>query len=809
MERGLNRVLASRTRWVIPAVEYEEAERLADLCGIHPLVARLLLVRGYETPEQIRAFLQEDGGSRHDPYLLDGMREAVETIRRALQEEKHIRIYGDYDADGITSTALMTWLMRELGAKFDTYIPHRVHEGYGLHREALDKAKQDGVDLIITVDTGISAYEEAQYAEALGIELVITDHHEPPERLPQAAAVINPKKPNCSYPFKQLAGVGVALKLAQALMGEVPVRFIELAAVGTIADLMPLIDENRAIVREGLAAMQRSSSAGLRALFQVAGLEGREISAGHIGFAIGPRINASGRLTSADIALNLLITEDEQEAYELAKELDELNRDRQRIVDETLEEALQMLMDRYGDEANLPPVIIAAADHWNAGVIGIVAARLLERFYRPTLVFTSDPETGLAKGSARSIHGFDIYRALTECADLLDHFGGHQAAAGMTLSAERLEELQERLNTLASEQLTEEDYIPLTEVDLRCGLADCTIELIEQLERLAPFGIGNRSPKLLIPQATVKEMRKIGKEGQHLKLLLSDQTGLVLDAVGFGYGHLQAHIAAQAKADVVGELQVNEWNGMRKPQLLIHDIRVNHLQVFDWRGLKPTLQAAAAGVRHMPGLREQAAFVICDRSPYWTQVIEAMFGKQRILLLQDDGNLSPLHSDPSPQPYTDLVLVQLPHSSETWKRMLRMYGSQLERLCIWLADAELWAAGCPPRERFKHVYAHLRQQRTWPAADAGWLRIISQRTGLADADVAWIIRVFEELEFVVREGDRMNHVPKPVPRDLSESKLFTMRKRGQPLAESILLMSTQQLTETIYEMIQSAVSQAG
>jgi len=818
-------VLASKTRWIVQQIDEAEAERLAEQCGIHPLVARLLLIRGCSEPEQVERFLHAGEDALHDPLLLDGMENAVTAIREAIRTGKRIRIYGDYDADGISSTSLMIWLMRELGANYDYYIPHRVQEGYGLNIPALDRAKEEGVDMIITVDTGISAYEEAKHAAELGIDLIITDHHEPPERLPSALAVINPKKPGCPYPFKQLAGVGVAFKLAQALLERVPDRLAELAALGTIADLMPLVDENRTLVKMGLKRMQRTSYVGLSALFHTSGLADKEISAGHIGFAIAPRINASGRLTSADSAVRLLTTEHEQEAYLLAQELDELNRDRQRIVEETLEEAVLQLKERYGEE--LPPVIIASGEGWNAGVIGIVAAKLLERYYRPTLVFTIDAETGMAKGSARSIRGFDIYRALTECAPILDHFGGHQAAAGMSLLADRLEELNERLNQLARDWLSAEDYIPVTEADIRLEIGDCRVDLIEQLEQLAPFGLGNRSPKFLLESVTVKELRQIGKDNLHLKLQLIDrENGQVLDAVGFGIGSLQPHIAPTSRVDVIGELQVNEWNGTRKPQLLISDIRVNHLQVFDWRGLKPvasgelgyvgiredaqravgkSVNAGMRGVsdrpagRVYPGLRDETEFVLCDEVSCWRDIITAMFGKRRIWLLDADGRLSPADPESGGKP-RDMVLVQLPHNQTALERMLAACGDGLERICVWFADAEELAAGCPPREGFKHIYAYLKQCQKWAADDRGFLRNLSTRTGLMVNDIAFIIRVFEELEFITYNGSQYEFVYNPAPRDLATSSRFKRRSEGQRLAEHYLLMSTEQLAQHMTEL---------
>lgn len=801
-------MLTSRTRWKILNIEHEAADRLAEQCGVHPVVARLLLLRGFSTPEEVRRFMSSNTDDLYDPFLMDGMREAVEAVRQTIRDGGRIRIYGDYDADGISSTALLTWVMRELGAKFDYYIPHRVQEGYGLNKAALDSAKEDGISLILTVDTGISACEEALYAAELGLDLVITDHHEPPEQLPSALAILNPKKPGCSYPFAQLAGVGVAFKLAQALLGEVPEQLTELAALGTIADLMPLVDENRTIVQLGLKGMQRTRFPGLSALFHVSGLEGKEISAGHIGFAVAPRINASGRLTSADAAVELLTTEHEQEAYMLAKQLDELNRERQAIVEQTLDQALQQLEKRYGTEPeNLPPVLICSGEDWNAGVIGIVAARLLERFYRPTIVFTIERETGSAKGSARSISGFDIYRALTECSDLLEHFGGHQAAAGMTIQANRLDELQDRMNSLANEWLTKDDFTPLTEADVECSIGDCTAELAEQLNALAPYGIGNRTPKFYIGQAGIRECRQIGRDGQHLKLVLFDrQTGQQLEAVGFGFGEFHAHLSPSAKVDLIGELQINEWNGIRKPQMLIQDLRVGHLQVFDWRGITPakSYHYKTDSKRSYPGLRDDAAFIICDSLPRWKQVIGNLFGERPILVMDDQGILRTADDDnlsaPVKEPLTDIVLVQLPQSVRQLEQMLATYGETLERVCVWFADAEEGASGCPPRDSFKHIYACAKQAQYWTMSDDRLVQAWSRKSGLSQNDVFFVLNVFEDLGFITRtHEDRYELVTSPKPRDLSESRIYQKRAAGHTLAEEMMMMTSERLSQLIME----------
>lgn len=416
-------MLYSKYEWRIRSAESSITDRLAQDLSLPPMVASLMASRGIHSAEDGRRFLYGTFELTHDPYLMQGMQEAVSRIRKALEDREHILIYGDYDADGVSSTSLMIHLMRYLGASYDIYIPHRSNEGYGLHNHALDWAHQQGVSLVITVDTGISAVEQIAYANSLGIDVIVTDHHEPPEVLPEAYALINPKIPTCSYPFKGLAGVGVAYKLAQALVGEPPEEWLQIVSIGTIADLMPLTGENRVLVKHGIESMRSTKYEGIRCLLEVSGIHVEQVTAVNVAFSMAPRINASGRLDHAGRAVTLLTTEHREEAERLAWELDGLNKDRQQVVENIVQEALGMVQNRWRGQ-EVPPVIVLAGEGWNVGVVGIVASKILERFYRPVVILGIDPETGNCKGSARSIPGFDIYAALHSCKDVMDHFGG-------------------------------------------------------------------------------------------------------------------------------------------------------------------------------------------------------------------------------------------------------------------------------------------------------------------------------------------------------------------------------------------------
>ncbi len=573
-------VINRKTRWAI-APWHDSDERLAvELSrelSLPPLVARLLLQRGYRDVKAAEAFLNGDASLLHDPYLLDGMKEAVDRISAAGAAGEKIRIYGDYDADGVSSTSLLCRVFQQLNYTYDYYIPHRSLEGYGLNNKAIQQAAEEGVKLLVTVDTGISAYEEVEFAKTCGLDVVVTDHHEPPGQLPNACAVVNPKQKHCSYPFKGLAGVGVAFKLATALMGRPPLELCDIVSLGTIADLMPLLDENRIFVRYGLQRMKEEPSIGFKALAEAAGIELPVLTSTGIAFGMAPRINAAGRLDHAKRAVELLVADDYDSAILAAIGLDALNKERQRIVEETVKEAEAKWADRLeacrasGEEE--PSVIMLAGEGWNVGVIGIVASKLLERHYKPVVVLGIDAESGMCKGSARSIEGYDLHAALTECSELLDHYGGHQAAAGMSLHREQLAAFEAKMSALAKSWVTAEQWIPKSQVDLECELEEATLSTISQLALLEPFGIANPSPRLLFRNAEVAEKKAIGKESKHLKLAVGKGNRL-LDVIAFGRGEAARQLPYGCRVDMLGELSINEWNGFRKPQLQLHDMHM-------------------------------------------------------------------------------------------------------------------------------------------------------------------------------------------------------------------------------------------
>lgn len=753
-------------------------ELLAKELGIHPLTARLLCNRGVTDLEEARRFLTVDVAQLHDPMLMDGMQVAVDRIRSALKRKERIRIYGDYDADGVSSTSVMMRVLCALDANVDYYIPNRFTEGYGLNEDALHQAVSDGINLMISVDTGISAIVEASLAKELGLDLIITDHHEPPETIPEALVVLNPKKPGCSYPEKSLAGVGVAFKLCQALLDRVPSEVLEIAALGTIADLVPLMGENRVLAALGLMQMNRRNHLGLSSLMDVAGCDG-EVGAGHVGFSLAPRINASGRLDSANKAVDLLLTEDPLEARMIAEELDTMNRERQQLVEEITAEAVAMVET---EKSNHQYFIVVAAPGWNVGVIGIVASRLVEKYYRPVIVLGIDEETGMAKGSARSIVGLDMYRALTQCKDLLPHFGGHPMAAGMSLPVSDLPELHQRLSEVAKGWLTEEDYIPLSKVDAELSVEEINLPLVEELEQLAPYGMGNATPRFRIKGAGLSKMQRIGRDKSHLKLQL-EANGCSLDAVGFRFGDLAEQVSPSAKIEVLGELAVNEWNHHRMPQLLIRDLSIPHVQIFDWRGnsdKKERFQSLA--------LQSHTLFIGNDKANGTTLLGEGwsgdFFSWSELVEAEGSGLLDTCRV---------VVLLNLPPSIQEFEERIPSF-TQLERLYMAYGDAELDEAlsRTPDREQFKRLYAFLVGKKgiRFPRD----MDRLARLTGLSSPYIRFMTEVFSELGFLRQEGGSLELVVGAEKRPLTESNRYQHQVEREKVQERFVYSSTRDLS---------------
>ncbi len=566
-------LLSVPARWILPTPPPPFLR--ARLPHLHPVILQVLFNRGLAEPEAVEEFF----GRRvrpDDPFLMKGMGEAVERLRTAIVRREPIVVYGDFDADGVTATVLVMQTLQALGAVVRPYIPHRVDEGYGLNNEALAALAQAGARVVLTVDCGIRSQNEVAFGQNLGLDIIISDHHTPGSHVPDALAVINPRQPDCRYPFDGLAGVGVAFKLAQALLraeqaapiAPRPPRLTEedlldLVALGTVADLMPLRGENRLLVQQGLERLRQTPRPGVLALARTAGLQPGQITAYEIGFKLAPRLNAAGRLSTAMLAYDLLMAPDPETAQPLAVKLDNLNRERQSLTDAAVQWATTELGEAPPDD-----VILVGRPGLPSGILGLAAGKLKDLYYRPVLVVELGSEE--VRGSARSIPEFHITEALDRCADLLLRYGGHAAAAGFTLRHDRLPALRRRLNAFAAQVLHPDDRIPKLTVDAIVPLRDMDYALLGKLQELEPTGAGNEPPVLAVPNLMVRQIRRLGSNGEHLRLILSDGY-LTIDAIAFRQGHLAEGLGM--RVDVAGYLEDNIWQDQRRLQLRLCDIR--------------------------------------------------------------------------------------------------------------------------------------------------------------------------------------------------------------------------------------------
>jgi single-stranded-DNA-specific exonuclease len=581
-------------KWVLAEHDAGAVSRLSDQAGIHPLIARLMVARGITGADAALAFLSHDLSSLSDPRVLNGMDRAVSRIRQAISSGESITVFGDYDVDGVTGAALLFLALRELGARVESYIPDRMTEGYGLNEGALGRIKASGAALVITVDCGISAVQQAAAARALGLDLIITDHHEAaavhwqgpspvPGVLPDALAVIHPRllQPGTPDTVREnvgvLTGVGVAFKLAQAL-ADVPAgdermkQYLDLVTLGTVADIGRLTGENRVLVRHGLDILSSEPPRlrpGIAALKQVANLSGKKVNVGTVGFTLAPRINASGRLERADTAFRLMTTGSHDEALHLATMLDRVNRERQAVEEAIWGSARERCLQ--ADMANTGAIILSS-DEWHPGVIGIVASRIVEEFYRPTALISV--KDGVGKGSARSIPGFDLYRGLSTCSDLLLGFGGHKYAAGLTVAVDQIQPFRERLSAAVLEQFGPGGFVRTLTIDAPVTFEDLTIDLLRDMELMAPFGQGNPEPRLGAKGLVVLSLRPV-KNNKHLKLRLRQQDNVQFDAIAFNKGEsLGSRLRTGMQVAAVFTPRINTWNGMTNIQLDVKDIKV-------------------------------------------------------------------------------------------------------------------------------------------------------------------------------------------------------------------------------------------
>ena len=556
-------------KWQIYDINEEIISEIENKYKINKLLATILANRGITTEESIRLFLNPTRDDFHDPFLITDMEKAVERIITAINKKEKITIYGDYDVDGITSITVLKSFLRDRGIEVDTYIPNRLDEGYGLNNSAIDKIKNKGCELMITVDCGISAIDEVNYANSLGIEVIVTDHHEAGNEIPKALAVIDNKRKDSTYSFRELAGVGVVFKLIQALSiklnlkEEEYLKYLDIVCIGTISDIVPLVDENRVITKLGLMLVRQTRNIGLQAVLKSSGYS--KIDSNTISFGVAPRLNACGRMGKADEALKLFLSKNVNEVIQLSKELNDFNRERQEKEKEIYENAIAQIEKEHLDEKN---TIILRGKNWHHGVIGIVSSKITEKYFKPSILLSFE-EDGIGKGSGRSIPGFDLHEALMQCLDVIEKFGGHAMAVGITVREEHFDEFKEKFENIAISKHIEE-ILPIINIDAKINLSDINKEMVESLKELEPFGEGNKMPIFAFKNLKIDSIRALS-EGKHLRLTLKDNNTIV-NAIGFNLGQMAEEYRIGDKVDVVGVLEINSFNGVENLQINIKDI---------------------------------------------------------------------------------------------------------------------------------------------------------------------------------------------------------------------------------------------
>lgn len=721
-------------------------------------LGQLLWQRGVKTKQAVEAFFHPTLDQLHDPFLLFEMEKAVIRVQKAMENEEKILIYGDYDADGITSTSVMKETLELLGADVDYYLPNRFTDGYGPNLEVYKEKIAAGAQLIITVDNGVAGNEAIDFANSQGVDVIVTDHHELPQVLPNAYAIIHPRHPEGKYPFGELAGVGVAFKFACALLDEVPPDFLDLVAIGTVADMVSLTDENRALVIFGLQALKQTQRIGILELLQISQILPEEVDESTIGFAIAPRLNALGRLEDPNEAVELLTTFDQDRARQLSAQLDQINTQRKTLTQEITEEAMrQVLPDKK--------IQIITGENWHEGVLGIVAGKIAQKVGQPTIVLTQTQD-GILKGSGRSVDTVNLFKLLDEARDLMVSFGGHHAAVGLSIQSENLPFLVEKVNEVI--KIKQVQPMNNLAIDAILSLSDVSLQHIEAMQSLAPFGMDNPLPHILFKDCSVVNARTVGADGKHLKLSVKDRSEANVEGIGFGFGPDILEFQSES-IDIVAQLSINEWNHKRIPQIMLQDYRVDQLQVFDYRSKKyqqnlafvdPTLFVSFSEKETKKAENKVDHPVVTYKDP------------QSFLSVIDNTN------------FQQLVLINCPIQLEDAKEAIK--AAQVSRiffLCSAKDDAYLDGMGT--REQYAKLFHFIAKQQQ---IDVRYkLPLIAQHLNIPEKLLFFMIQVFFDLEFVTITDGIMDKVQDPESHALTESQTYQERLDKIKTEEFLLL----------------------
>lgn len=725
---------------------------------------RLCVSRGLDTAEAIEHFIKPDVNWMDDPFLLSDMKKTVDRILTAVSENEKITIYGDYDADGVTSTAILYEAIELLGGQVDYFIPNRFIEGYGPNVDAFDQLIENGTQLIVTVDNGIAGHEAISHAVSKGIDVIVTDHHECPAELPEAYAIVHPRHPEKHYSTPDLSGAGVSMKVAHALLGELPNEFLELAAIGTIADLVSLKKENRAIAYFGLEALKQTQRIGLMALMQVSDIKPTAVDEEVIGFKLAPPINAVGRLGDASVVVDLLTTFDDEEAFRLSKEVLAKNEERKEIVEKITEEAL--IQAQANDEQSF---LVLFQENWHEGVLGIVASKVSEKFHKPVIVLTTNGTDDKVKGSGRSIDGFNLFECVSELRENLLSFGGHEMACGLSMDRNYLDMFTEEVNKRAEKYMellpSEKTY----SVDAEIEWNEIDTEVVEEIDLLRPFGQDNSKPLFKIGSVIPENSKKIGANQTHFKATLTKEQKQ-MDMIAFNSATWSDVLKSSPEIDIIGYVSINEWNGFRKVQLQALDYKSKEPLIIDHR--KSTIQE-----NMFKSSNVHFIFFQKSHAKQWGPAIDT---KSTYQLVAGDTELE------SVQPGTPVVVVDTPEDIEDFKRIFEMYQTHPMYL-YFHSPNDYYMKGMPKKMHFQKLYKWLMTKKEVDLSKE--TRQLVKTMQLDKETIKFMLMVFLENEFVTIEDGKLSVVSNPRKKQLEDT--LTYKKRLEQIeAEEILVYSS-------------------
>lgn len=741
-------MIKPKYKWqLIQPTEYI-SDALVSKFKLTPIVKKILESKGITDENHINQVMNHETVD-HDAWSLSDMSKAIERIKHAINHDEKILVYGDYDADGVTSTTILVSALQQLNAQVGWYIPNRFSEGYGPNELAFKNAYDEGISLIITVDNGIQGHREVKMIQELDVDVIVTDHHEMGETLPEAYAIVHPMHPDFDYPFQQLCGAGVAYKLAQALLEEVPDSYIALAAIGTIADLVSLTDENRSIVKRGLAVLNESCPVAIQALLDYAGYNDH-IDEETIGFIIGPRLNAVGRLEDASLAAELLMTQDTEEATFLAEQVEHFNQERKDIVNQITEEAMTMAEQQVEEGYQF---LLLAQENWHEGVLGIVASKIVEQYHLPTMILNIDYEQNHAKGSARSISQVSMFEILSEHQSLITKFGGHHMAAGLTMEIEQLEPLKTGLNHWM-EKLSETTSLEAKkQVDVLLEEDDISVKYIRDIDKLRPFGTDFNKPVLELENVSVSAVKAIGQQQNHLKLTLGNNK---IAALYWQHGHLATELQDDTPISILGNLQINEWNGNQTPQIIIQDMTMNQQQILDYRNKHKSLPFAEND-DNVALLIHPKRDKVKSNEFYYGEVINQSFEK--------------------------VILKDLPETLDTVAQTLKHL--QFSQLYLVLQHQHsIYFEGMPSMDAFKQCYKALVNKQTVNLQQEGML--LCQYLNIKPNILKFMLKVFLELNFIYEENGIITVNNHPDKQAIDSSRNYKLRQNRIEVEKHLL-----------------------